>query len=86
MLCALWLCLGAAVLGLLAGVALTVAIVLACWAWSPLAAALALAALYGGSAAWLGLRVARLHREWKPLPATLAELQKDRACLEKSFN
>jgi uncharacterized membrane protein YqjE len=83
---AVCLCLGAAVFGLLAAVALTAGVLLACWTWSPLAAALGLAALYGTGCVFLCVRLARLRREWKSLPATLAELRKDRACLETRLN
>jgi len=80
---AVLLALGVAAFGLLAGFALTVAIVVWLWAWAPVAAALALAFLYGSAALYLARRLRRLRRDWQSFPATLDQLQKDRACLEK---
>ena len=80
---AIVLALGVAALGLLAGVALTGAIVVLLWELSRLAALLLLAGLYSAAAACLYLRLTRLLRDWQNLPATLDQLRKDRACLEK---
>jgi uncharacterized membrane protein YqjE len=75
--------LGVAVFGLLAGMALTAAIVMALWAFSPVASLLIAALLHSMAGIWLWRRLARLLRDWKTLPATLDQLRKDRACLEK---
>jgi uncharacterized membrane protein YqjE len=80
---AILLALGVAVLGLLAGVALTAVIVVMFWDLSRVAALLVLTSVYGLSAAWLYGRLARLLRDWRNFPATLDQLRKDRACLEK---
>jgi uncharacterized membrane protein YqjE len=83
---AFWLSLGAAVFALLAGVALSIAIAVACWPWHPVAVLLILAALYAGIAGFLARQLAMLRRDWQSLPATLEELRKDRECLEKGLN
>jgi uncharacterized membrane protein YqjE len=83
---AFWLSLAAAVFGLLAGVALSIAIAVVCWQWSPVAVLLILAALYAGIAGFLARQLAQLRRDWQSLPATLEELRKDRAWLEKGLN
>ena len=83
---AFWLSLGVAVFILLAGVALSVAVAVACWPWSPLGALLVIAALYAGVAALLFGWLSRLRRDWRSFPATLDELRKDRECLEKKLN
>lgn len=82
---AILLAFSVATLALLAGVAFTGAIVVLFWPHSPLGALLFLAALYGATAFWLYRRLTRMLREWKNLPATLDQLQKDRACLEKNL-
>ena len=79
---AILLALGVAALGLLAGVALTGAIVVWLWELSPVAALLVLTGLYGATAVWLYRRLTRLLRDWQNLPATREQLRKDRACLE----
>ena len=76
------LALGVAAFGLLAGLTLTAAIVVLLWAW-PVAVLLTLAVLYGAAAICLCRRLARLLHDWETLPATLDQLRKDRACLEK---
>jgi uncharacterized membrane protein YqjE len=80
---AILLALGVGTLGLLAGVALTGAIVVLFWEVSPLAALLVLTGLYGATAVCLYRRLTRLLRDWQNLPATIDQLRKDRACLEK---
>jgi len=80
---ACWLAITLAVAAMLAGVALTVAIAVACWAWSPVGAMLIVAALHCFIALICYGRLARLRREWRTLPATLEEFKKDRACLLK---
>jgi uncharacterized membrane protein YqjE len=77
------LALGVAAFGLLAGVALTGAIVVLLWELSRVAALLVLTGLYGAAAVYLYRRLTRLLRDWQNLPATLDQLRKDRACLEK---
>jgi uncharacterized membrane protein YqjE len=84
-LLAIWLAMGAAAFGLLAGVALTVVIAVALWNHSPVLALLVLAALYLIAAVVLYLRLARLQRNWQILPSTLEQLKKDRECLEKNL-
>lgn len=83
---AIWLALGAAVLGLLAGMSLTAVIVVACWQASPVAALIILTALYTAAAAVLYARLTRLQRDWQTLPTTLDQLRKDRECLGKNLN
>jgi uncharacterized membrane protein YqjE len=80
---AILLALGVAAGGLLAAGALTAAIVVLLWEVSRLAALLVLTSLYGATAACLYLRLTRLLRNWQNLPATLDQLRRDRACLEK---
>lgn len=80
---AIVLALGVAALGLLAGMALTGAIVVLLWELSRVAALLVLTGLYGVAAACLYRRLTRLLRDWQNLPATLDQLRKDRACLEQ---
>ena len=82
---AILLALGVAAFGLLAGIALTAAIVVLLWAYSPVAVLLALTGLYGAAAVCLYRRLAGLLRDWQTLPATLDQLRKDRACLEKKL-
>ena len=83
LLYAILLALGVAAFGLLAGVALTGAIVVLLWEFSRLAALLVLTGLYGATAVWLYRRLLMLLRDWQNLPATFDQLRKDRACLEK---
>ncbi len=82
---AILLALGVAALGLLAAIALTAAIAVLLWPYSPVAVLLTLTILYGGAAVWLYRRLTRLLRDWQNLPATLDQLRKDRACLEKTL-
>ena len=82
---AILLALGVAAFGLLAGVALTGAIVVLLWGLSRVAALLVLTGLYGATAVWLYRRLSMLLRDWQNLPATFDQLRKDRACLEKNL-
>jgi len=82
---AILLALGVAAFGLLAGGALTGAIVVLLWGVSPLAALLVLTSLYGATAVVLYRRLTRLLRNWQNLPATFDQLRKDRACLEQKL-
>ena len=80
---AIGLALGVAAFGLLAGMALTGAIVVLLWEISRVVALLVLTGLYGAAAVCLYRRLTRLLRDWQNLPATFDQLRKDRACLEK---
>jgi uncharacterized membrane protein YqjE len=79
------LALGVAAFGLLAGVALTGTIVILFWDFSHVAVLLALTGLYGAAAVFLYRRLTVLLRDWKTLSATLDQLRKDCACLEKTL-
>jgi uncharacterized membrane protein YqjE len=77
------LSLGVAAFGLLAGLTLTAAIAVLLWAYSPPAVLLTLAGLYGAAGVYLYRRLTELLRNWQTLPASLDQIRKDRACLEK---
>jgi len=77
------LSLGVAAFGLLAALTLTAAIVVLLWACSPWATLLILAVIYGASGFYLYRRLTQLLLNWQTLPATLDQIRKDRACLEK---
>ena len=77
------LALGIAAFGLLAGLTLTAAIAVWLWAWSPLAVLLILTALYAAAGLCLYQRLLGVLRNWQTLSASLDQLRKDRACLEK---
>jgi uncharacterized membrane protein YqjE len=79
----LFLAFGAAVFGLLAGLALTAAITIWLWAWSPVAVLLSLAGVYGIAGICFYRRVIAMAGNWQMLSATLGQIQKDRECLEK---
>jgi uncharacterized membrane protein YqjE len=76
------LALGVATFGLLAGLTLTAAIVVWLWAW-PIAVLVALTILYAATGIFLWRRLTGLLRDWQTLSASLDQLRKDRACLEK---
>ena len=80
---AILLALGVAAFGLLAAIALTATIAVLLWQYSPFAVLLTLTSLYGMTAVCLYRRLTRLLRDWQNLPATLDQLRKDHACLEK---
>ena len=82
---AILLALGVATFGLLAGITLTAAIVVLLWASSPVAVLLILTGLYGAAGVWLYRRLNALLRDWQTFSATLDQLRKDRACLEKTL-
>jgi uncharacterized membrane protein YqjE len=82
---AILLALGVAAFGLLASLTLTAAIVVWLGAWSPVAVLLALTGLYGAAGVCLYRRLTGLLRDWQTLSATLDQLRKDRACLEKNL-
>ena len=77
------LALGVAAFGLLAGLTLTAAIVVLLWAWSPVAVLLILTGLYAAAGICLYRRLIGVLRDWQTLSASLDQLRKDRACLEK---
>ena len=79
---AILLALAVATLALLAGGALTGAIVVLLWDVSRVATLLVLTSLYGGAAIGFYLRLTRLLRDWQNLPATCDQLRKDCACLD----
>ena len=79
------LALGVAAFGLLAGLTLTAAIAVWLWTWSPLAVLLILTGLYGAAGVWLYRRLTGLLCNWQTLSASLDQLRKDRACLEKNL-
>jgi len=83
LLCAILLAVGVGTFGLLAAATLTAAIVVLLWELSRVAALLALTGLYTIMAFCLYRRLKRLLRDLQNLPATLEQLRKDRACLEK---
>ena len=82
---AMLLALGVAAFGLLAGVAVTGAVVVVFWEFSPVATLLVLTTLYGAAAACLYRRLTILLRDWQNLSATLDQLRKDRECLETTL-
>jgi uncharacterized membrane protein YqjE len=82
---AILLAIGVAVVSLLAGITLTAAIAVLFWANSPLAVLLALTGLYGGAGILLYRRLTGRLRNRHTLSATLDQLRKDRACLEKAL-
>jgi uncharacterized membrane protein YqjE len=77
------LALGVAAFGLLAGLVLTATIVVFLWASSPWAVLLTLTVIYGAAGFYLYRRLTQLLRNWQTFPATLDQIRKDRACLER---
>ena len=77
------LALGVAAFGLLAGLTLTAAIVALLWTYSHAAVLLALTGLYGAVGLGLCRQLTGLLRDWESLSASLDQLRKDRACLER---
>jgi uncharacterized membrane protein YqjE len=75
--------LGLAVFGLLAGMTLAAAVVVLFWPYSHVAALLTLTGLYAAVGICLWWRLNVLLRDWESLSASLEQLRKDRACLEK---
>jgi len=80
---AIFLALGTAVCGLLAGIALTATFVVLFWAYSPVLVLLTLTGLYVAAAVYLHQRFTALLHDWQCFPATLDQLRKDHICLEK---
>ena len=83
---AILLALGTAAFGLLAGVSLTLAVAAFLWEHSPGLALLFLTLVYVGIATFLFLRLARLQKDWQPLPDTLQQLKKDCKCLKQDLS
>jgi uncharacterized membrane protein YqjE len=83
---AMLLALGFAALGLLGAMTLTAAILILLWPSAPVVTLAALTTLYAGFAMYLRRRLTVLLRDWKSFPATLDQLGKDRACLERSLS
>ena len=79
------LALGVVAFGLLAGIAFTGVVVVLFWDYSPVAALLTLTGLYGVAAVVLYRRLTGWLRDWQTLSATLDQLRKDRACLERTL-
>jgi uncharacterized membrane protein YqjE len=77
------LALGAAAFGLLAGLTLSAAIVVWLWACSPVAVLFTLTGLYAAAGVYLYRRFSGLRQNWQSFSASLDQLRKDRACLEK---
>ncbi len=75
-----------AAFGLLAGIALTFAIVLLVWDRAPIATLLVLAGLYVAAAAFVYFRLQHLQHLWSTLPITLEQIRKDRECLERCLD
>jgi uncharacterized membrane protein YqjE len=80
---AVLLALATAVLGLLGAMALTAAVVVQFWAVSPVGVLLVVSGLYGLGAFIAQQRLRRLLRNCQALSASLDQLRKDLACLEK---
>lgn len=76
------LALGVAAFGLLCGMALSAAIAVWLWAWSPVAVLLILAGIYAAAGIFLHWKLTGLLRNWQTLSASLEQLRKDRAGLE----
>jgi uncharacterized membrane protein YqjE len=77
------LALGVAAFGLLTGLTLTAALVIGLWPYSPLGVLLTLTVLYAAAGIGLCRRLKLLLRDWQTLSASLGQLRKDRAALEK---
>jgi uncharacterized membrane protein YqjE len=77
------LALGVAAFGLLTGMTLTAAVVVWMWPYTHLLTLIILTGLYGASGFYLSRRLGALLRDWQTLSASLDQLRKDRACLEK---
>jgi uncharacterized membrane protein YqjE len=77
------LALGMTAFGLLAGITLTAAVVVCLSAYPRVAVLLALTGLYGAAGVCLYRRLTRMLRDWQMLSASLDQLRKDRACLDK---
>lgn len=79
----LLIALGIVALGLLAGLCLTAAFVVAFWNNSPLTVLLIMTFLYAAAALLLCRLLVRRLREWQSFSASLDQLRKDRECLDQ---
>lgn len=79
----LFLALGAAVFGLLAGIALTGLIVVLFYDRAPITVLISLTSLYFVAAFILVNRLRAIMATWQHLPSTFQQLKKDQACLER---
>jgi uncharacterized membrane protein YqjE len=79
----LMLALGAAVLALLAGMGFSAAIVVLFWQTSPVGVLLVIGAGSASGAFFLYRHLLFVQQDWKTLPATLEQLQKDGECLKE---
>ena len=82
---AILLTLGVAAFGFFALLALNIVVVILLWSYSPVIVLLAMAGFYTVCAAGLYCKLTRLLRDWQMLSATLDQLKKDRAGLEKAL-
>lgn len=80
---ALFLALCTAILGLLAGLAFTAAVVVLFWSHSPVMVLLIVSGVYAVAGICLLRRLAGELHDRQTLSASLEQLRKDRACLEK---
>jgi uncharacterized membrane protein YqjE len=83
---ALLYALAAAVFALLAGMSLTLWIVLLFWSLSKLIAVAALTVLYISTALFLYGRLVGLRRDWQAFSGTLDQLRKDSTCLNEMIH
>lgn len=74
-----------AAFGLLAGITFTAAIAVLFWDCWPVVALAIMAILYGAAGFWVWRRLAALLGDWQTFSATMDQLRKDRACLERQF-
>ena len=77
---------GVAAFVLLAGIALTAAVVISLWAYSPVYVLLTLAVVYSVAGLCLYRRLTGLQRNWHTLSTSLDQLRKDQACLEQMLS
>ena len=77
------LALGAAVLALLAGMGFSAAIAVLFWQTSPVGVLLVIGAGYTLGAVFLHRHLLFVQQDWKTLPASLEQLQKDGECLKE---
>lgn len=82
----LFMALGVVGFSLLAGVTFSGMIVLLLWEHSPATALFALTALYAGAAGLLYGKLQSLQRDRIAFSATMAQLKKDRECLEETLS
>ena len=83
---AILMALGIAGFALLAGIVVSVTIVVAFWDHYPIIAMLVLAGIYLTISASIYARLTRLQKDWHTLPEALHQLKKDRECLEQIFS